>query len=47
MVLCDCNFLWTSLQANGSARVRMGATDVISSVKVFHLLDAKSTMCIS
>ena len=24
------------MQANGSARIRMGATDVISTVKVFH-----------
>jgi hypothetical protein len=37
---------WTSWQANGSARFRMGATDVISSVKVFHLLDAGSSVCI-
>lgn len=27
-----------SLQANGSARVKMGETDVIASVKVFHVI---------
>lgn len=41
-VPCDLILYWISVQANGSARIRMGATDVIASVKVFRGLNAKS-----